>query len=357
MRAFTALFRGLFLSTIRNRRGLFWTFFSPLVFMIVFAFIGNQNPAPARLYVARTHTAGGRWLKAALAGNRAVRLAAEPSLAAALGALRQGRLDAVLKPPATVDPGHPAALDIYLNTANLVTARQTQSLTAALTQALNQRLSGQPPTLVPRFHRINGRNVTYLDFLVPGILALMAMNNSLFGLAALLTRWKEKGVLRRLLATPVQPVTFLGASVVNQLLVGLVSLGIVLGLAVGALGAQEYLPPLALTVILVLGMACFLAIGFFIGGIAQTTEAVMPIVNIIAFPMMFFSGVFFPLSTWPPALRHFIAFLPLTYLVDAARTLMNNGTGWTPAITRDALGLTAWIVVAVLATARTWRWE
>lgn len=83
----------------------------------------------------------------------------------------------------------------------------------------------------------------------------------------------------------------------------------------------------------------------------------MPLVNLVAFPMMFLSGVFFPVSTLPPFLRDVVGWFPLTFLVDGLRHLMNAGGGWDAVMTHDVLGLAAWLAVVVAATTRTWRWE
>lgn len=356
MPAYLALVRGLLRSTLRNRQALFWTFFSPLLLMVVFSFLGNQASA-AKVYVAREPGPVYRAVARVVGHAGAVTLVPEPSLDAALAALRGGRLDAVLVPPDAMGGTEPARLTAYVNTTNYIQAQQTEGLVAALVAETNQALVGRPPALTVRFRAVAGRTVSYLDFLVPGILALMAMNNSLFGLAGTLTRWKEKGVLRRFLATPLPPVVFLGATVTNQLVTGLVSLAIILAVAVYGLHAHETLPLLPLTALLVLGVACFLALGFLIGGVARTQEAVMPLVNLVAFPMMFLSGVFFPLSTLPPFLRHLVGWFPLTFLVDGLRRMMNAGVAWNGDVTRDVLGLAGWLAVIVAATSRTWRWE
>lgn len=355
MPAFLALLRGLAISTIRNRQGLFWTFFSPLMFMVIFSFFGSVNgTSPLKAYLSTPPGPMGQSVRAVLTRVKVIQLVHESSVSQAMGAVRNGKLNVVLT--LSDGPG-PRVINAYYDNSNVVEAAQTRGVIAAIVSEVNTVLSGRPPTFGLRLHAVAGQNVTYLDFLVPGIMALMAMNNSLFGLAGTLTRWKEKGVLRRFLATPMKPFAFLGASIVNQLMTGLLSLGIVLGVAEVGLHAHEHLPWLPLTLMLALGVSCFLAVGFLIGGIAKSQEAVMPIINIVAFPMMFLSGVFFPVSTLPLLLRHIVAVLPLTFLVNGVRAMMNAGVTWNHAITIDALGLGGWLVVVALATMRLWQWE
>ena len=352
MRHFAALFRALFLSTVRNRQGLFWTFFSPVLFMVVFGFLGSSGTAPATVYVTG---GGGRLRSLTLTLFRrsgAVKLTREHSWHAALAAIRAGNLDAAVRLPHAV-----GAVTAYFSQTDPIQASIVKGVVGGLVGAVSQVLAGHPPALNVVYHAIQGRNITYLDFVVPGIMALMAMNNSLFGLSASLTRWKETRVLRRLLATPIRPASFLGAALLNQLLYGLLALFIVIGMALMILNAEEVLHPLTLAVLLVLGVGTFLALGLAIGGMAKSQEAVMPMINVVAFPMMFLSGVFFPVSSLPGTLHTIVNFLPLTFLASGLRSTMNGGVVWNHALMTDALGLLAWMVLSVAVAVRTWRWE
>jgi ABC-2 type transport system permease protein len=128
-------------------------------------------------------------------------------------------------------------------------------------------------------------------------------------------------------------------------------------MALMILNAQEVLHPLTLAVLLVLGVGTFLALGLAIGGMAKSQEAVMPMINVVAFPMMFLSGVFFPVSSLPGTLHTIVNFLPLTFLASGLRSTMNGGVVWNHALMTDALGLLAWMVLSVAVAVRTWRWE
>ena len=204
----------------------------------------------------------------------------------------------------------------------------------------------------------HSRAATYLDFLLPGVLALMVIQNSLFGIGSGLTRWKEKGILRRFRVTPLRPPEFLGATVLNYIAVGLATSVIIIGIAVGFLHASIVLPIASVVQVLLLGMAIFLSIGFIVAGISQTQEATIPIVNLISFPMMFFSGIFFPVSSLPKVLAHIVNYFPRTYLAGALRGLMSGQlTLGASALRTDLLDMAVWLVATGIIAARVWRWE
>jgi len=129
-------------------------------------------------------------------------------------------------------------------------------------------------------------------------------------------------------------------------------------IAVDLLHAHVAVPVAPLLAVAVVGIAVFLAIAFLVAGLSRSQEATIPIINLITFPMMFLCGIFFPVSTLPPALATIVGYLPLTYLANAIRALMSGqAAGFTPAVTGDLLGLLAWLAAGTVISARTWRWE
>jgi ABC-2 type transport system permease protein len=98
------------------------------------------------------------------------------------------------------------------------------------------------------------------------------------------------------------------------------------------------------------------AMGYFISGLAKTQESVMGISQLINFPMMFLSGVFFPVDFMPAWIRPVVTAMPLTYLADALRQIM---VGATPAYSLglDFAVLSLWLVGCGLLAMRFFRWE
>jgi ABC-2 type transport system permease protein len=354
MKATVVVLQALLRQTVRNRQGLFWTLFFPVFLMLVFSLFGNSGSRVTVAVVAPRGTASPvvRLLSASpLFSVR--RLGAR----AALAAVRNGTIDAALLVPAT--RSDPTTLTLRYNNADTLVGSQAVGAIQAYVDRLDVVLSGRPPAFVVAARPVSGsRSFTYLDFLLPGVLALMAMQNSLFGIGAGLTRWKERGILRRFRVTPLRPAQFLGAAVLNYLVVGLITSGIVVAIGVGVLHASVAVPVAPLVLVLVLGMAGFLALGFLVAGVARTQDAVVPIINLISFPMMFLSGVFFPVSSLPRFLATVVGYFPLTFLADALRGLMTGGlTVAAPAFRTDLLGMGAWLVATGMAAARIWRWE
>jgi ABC-2 type transport system permease protein len=341
---------------VRNRQALFWTFFFPVLLMVVFSFLGNSN-FKLNLLVTGGHSAAEQRVVSAFK-KIPIFTVERKSRGEATHLVKIGQADAVLVLPENADAPPWKAKLIY-NSSNVQTAQQTVSAVESAAAQINLALTGQKPMLVVAPQAASGsRKSSFLDFLVPGILALMAMQNSLFGVAGGLTRWKEKGVLRRFLATPLKPIQFLGAVVLYQMASGLLTAGIIVTIATLVLHANVLLPIIPLLVLMVIGMAAFLSLGFVVAGVSKTEEATLPIINVISFPMMFLSGVFFPVSSLPQFLRAIVHYLPLTYMIDGVRGMMSGQYApWSAPVTGDIIALLAWFVVLAAISTRTWRWE
>lgn len=99
-----------------------------------------------------------------------------------------------------------------------------------------------------------------------------------------------------------------------------------------------------------------MALGFVAGSFSRTPEAAQAVTFLISFPMMFLGGSYFPTDSAPAFLSPVIRALPLTYLNDALRQIINNGANLA-GISSDLMVLAAWAVAALLLSTRAFRWS
>ena len=166
---------------------------------------------------------------------------------------------------------------------------------------------------------VKARNFRYIDFLLPGVIAMSIMQMSVFSVAFVFARYKEQGILKRLLATPMRPHQFVTANIITRLFMAVaqVALFIVLGVAyfhVPIVGAYWLL-----AVCVVMGALMFLGLGFTVSGLSKNIETVPVLANIVVFPMLFLGNVFFSAAKMPAWLRSVADYLPLTFLSSALR--------------------------------------
>ena len=356
-----SLFVASFKMFVRNRAALFFSLLVPLLIMLIFGVLNFGGGTNVSLGVVdQAESQASHALIAALGANTTFDL--HPgSRNAELAQLKDGHRDLVLVIPDgfQLAPSIPGATGLVAFT-NVSKPEQAQVGGLLLNAMVGQLLAGGgggggSGTPLVALQKLPGRDLGYIDFLVPGMLGLTVMQLGLFSVAFGFVQLKRTGALRRLFATPTSPAYFLGAQVTSRLLIGLAQVLILLGVGLW-FGLQLVGNVFLLLAISVLGSIIFLALGFAIAGWAKNEDQAAPMANLISLPMTFLSGVFFSRDAMPDFLRTITDFLPLTYLNHALRSVTNDGVGVT-AIGSDLLGMGVWAVIAFVIAVRLFRWE
>ncbi|MBN2400911.1 MAG: ABC transporter permease [Spirochaetes bacterium] len=174
---------------------------------------------------------------------------------------------------------------------------------------------------------IAGIRIPYIEWLFPGILGLNMMFNCLFGVGYVVVRYRKNGVLKRISVTPARPFEFLTAQVLSRMLVMLVTTSIVY-IGCSVLYKFEMRGSyLNLLLIFALGGFSMISLGLLIASRSSSEELADGIMNVITWPMMIFSEVWFSMEGANPIIIKISKIFPLTHLVDAARKIMNDGLG------------------------------
>ncbi|MFH0852865.1 MAG: ABC transporter permease [bacterium] len=169
--------------------------------------------------------------------------------------------------------------------------------------------------------------VNYFQFIAPGIMALIVMMSVMTGLAVSISREREAGTLDGLLIAPVSRLAIILGKAFAQTVRGMIQGLIVLLLAIVLFGVHVYGSWLIMIVLLFLGVFAFMGIGILISAIASAQESAMTIMMTLQFPMMFLSGVFFPIQQMPKAMQYISKIIPLTYEATALRKVIVLGAG------------------------------
>lgn len=196
--------------------------------------------------------------------------------------------------------------------------------------------------------------VSGLEFLVPGVLGLAVMWLGLFA-AIPLAADRELGVLRRFATVPVSLWSFVAAQVGVRLVVSLAQAALVLAAGWLLFGVVVHGSWLLLYLVVALGGLAFVALGYAIAALSSTQQAAHGWAQLASFPMLFLSGVFFPVETLPSVLWPLAQALPLTHLVEALRYVALVGTDVNSLIW-DAVVLTAWAALGLAVSVRYFRW-
>jgi len=265
--------------------------------------------------------------------------------------LKDGNRTVVLNIPSNFIDGAGTTtqqLIVYVNDSQAGQAQAVQSILSTYLDKASLAMAHAPTyfSVVPQ--HVDSRNLSYIDFLLPGLIAMSVMQMSVFSVAFLFVQYKEKGVLKRLLATPLQPFQFVAANAVTRLTVSVIQTAIFIAVGLLMLKATIVGSYLLVLLAVIMGALMFLGLGFTISGLAKTMESVPVFANLMVFPMMFLGGVFFPLTSMPDWLQTIAKFLPLSFFSSALRDVMTKAAGFGD-IKWDLLGMLVWGVVLIAA--------
>lgn len=174
---------------------------------------------------------------------------------------------------------------------------------------------------------VEGREIRYVDWVVPGILAMNMMFSCLFGVGYVIVRYRKNGFLKRLKATPLSSFQFLLAQMTSRLL-------LILTITVAVYAGCNYFihfqmrgSYMVLFLISLAGAVCLITLGLLVSARLSSEELAGGLLNLLTWPMMLLSGVWFSLEGTNPIVIKIAQFLPLTHLVDGARAVMTEGAG------------------------------
>lgn len=221
---------------------------------------------------------------------------------------------------ATGDPDASVALSyIYDPSSTSVTTKL--QLLESFVAATNQRMSGTPPFLTMTKQSILNKQYRFIEFFVPGIIAMAVMTSCLSGALNMNAELRQKGILRKLATTPITPSDWLLSNILYQLALAGISTALILLVSFAVfdvrLRIDGWLP-----LFIVLEVFAFVGIGMMLTPIAREAESATAAANAVLFPMMFLSGTFFPVEMMPGFLQMFAKVIPLYYINEGLRASM-----------------------------------
>ena len=337
---------------IREPEAVFWTFVFPLLLAGGLA-IAFRDKAPEQAIVGVVSTAAGddaamrvaqALLSAAQGDNAVLRVRRVPADSVE-EVLRTGTVALVVVP--TSGGGVEYRYDPARDEARA--ARQQ-------TDDVLQRALGRADVVPSRDVTMRERGSRYIDFFVPGLLAMNIMGSSIWSLAFAIVTQRNKRLLKRLAATPMSRFEYLLSFVLSRLIFLGLEIGVLLGFGSMVLDVPIRGSIGALLVVAFVGAAAFGAIGLLVSSRSRTVEGVSGLTNFVMLPMWIFSGVFFASSNFPAVIQPVVQALPLTALVNGLRAIMLQGVGLGGLLPELGV-LGAYLVVSLVVALRIFRWQ
>jgi len=235
-----------------------------------------------------------------------------------------------------------AALSATFNQMSTLLAQEkVQGLSSAVTA--NDSLAIVQPYVVKPEGVVSG-NPSYFNFIAPGIMALTVMMSVMTGLPVAISQEKEIGTMDGMMVAPINRLSIILGKALGQTARGLIQGVIIMALAIGLFGVAIHGSIVLVFGLLLLGVFSFVGLGIVLTSVAKDQETAQMMMMTLMFPMMFLSGVMFPIQQMPWYMQDIAKFLPLTYASDAMRKVMVLGAG-VSAISTDIIVMVVFGVV------------
>jgi ABC-2 type transport system permease protein len=365
MRAYYQLTLAQLRIFLRNRQVLFWTLAFPVFLMVMLgSFLGKGSGMSLTVAVVdQDRSEQSKVLLDELKKNEAISLETEQVEKEALQQLKNGDLQLVVAIPegygdrvGAGENGNPLQLPVYYNETNFAVSQVGLQLVNNAVDTISKKQVDYKPVIVTDAKGVEALNLRYIDFLVPGIVAMMIMSNNMNGVAGQISSWRERGILRRMQGTTLKASTFIAAQITARFMLNGLQALIVLGIGWLIFGVEVKGSWLTLITFVTLGTLAFMAIGFIIAGIAKNPESAGPIAGFLSFPMLFLGGVFFPIKDMPDFIQPVVQILPIAHLSHALRETMNVGASFMD-LGIEAAVLGGWLIGAFIVASYTFKWE
>ena len=358
LRLFGLLLRGY----VRDRTALFFSLIVPLMLMVIFGYLnlGDFGRVTVAIDDQAKNQSSAQFVQIlkGIETFQMTELAADP----ALTKLRRTELDMliVIPPDFAIAPARPGQtvpqIVVYGDDARPQQVAVGRQIVAQVIDRLSFAVTQTAPVIAVKDETVQGVRLRYVDFLVPGILGVNIMQLAIFSVAFALVADKQRGVLRRIMATPVRVPNLLAAHVLTRLVIAAGQVAVLLLVALILFNVTIVGGIAPLIVVALLGTILFLTIGFALAGWATTENQVPAIAQLITLPQFFFSGVFFSKNAAPELIRPITNLLPLTLLNDALREISVQGaTLWD--VRTQILGLLIWTALGFVLAVRLFRFE
>lgn len=186
---------------------------------------------------------------------------------------------------------------------------------------INQEMSGNPPLIASEPVSILKKKYRFIEFFVPGIIAMAVMTASLFGTVNVNAELLQKGVIRKLSTTPITRIDWILSNIIYQFILAVVSTAVMLLVSYAVFKVSLEINAW-LVVFVALDVFAFVGLGMILTRVAREAESASAAADALMFPMMFLSGTFFPVEMMPEFLQAFARILPLYYVNEGLRAAM-----------------------------------
>ena len=356
--AMLAIAKASFRSILRSPSVIVFSIAFPLIFILVFGFIGGGGSTIKFKLVAGSRTDTASVIYKKIDALPSIDFVQYTDTMLRRTELIKGKIDGILN---INTDGREPSVQIESTTAS---AEKIPVLTQLLEGMINKLSNEQFPDreavaklLPPVVEEV--RPYRRIDFILPGQLGFSLLSAGVFGVAFLFFNLRELLVLKRFYATPVSRLYIVLGEGLSRVCFQMLAAVIIVGLGYFAFNftlVHGWLTFFEIMALCFFALLVFMGFGFIISSLAKNSSTIPPLANIVTLPQFLLAGVFFSIDVFPAWMQPFCRILPLTFFNDAMRSISFEGLHLTDAWPQ-LLGLFIWGVLVYVVAAKVFKWE
>ncbi|MGH7156816.1 MAG: ABC transporter permease [Candidatus Saccharimonadales bacterium] len=347
----------------RDRLALFFGILFPLIFLFVFGSFSKGN-GKTTFHVALLNNSKSSFAQQFVNQTKNNKLFkiddSITDFAQAQDKMTKSQIDGtILLPPdfGQTQNGHPAGtVKVYYSPSDEQAGTALVSVLQSEFKGLNSKFVNVQTPFSVVGQQTNQKSLTSFDYTFAGLLGFSILGAGIFGPMNVFPELKKQGILRRFHTTPLRVWQYFLSTMVSQAITGLIAIGVMFIAAVVVFSLNVVGNYIEIALFLAFSIMMILGIGLAIGGWARNERQAAPLGNIVVFPLMFLSGVFFPRFLMPEWLQSITNYFPLSPVIDGARLLITEGKHLTD-IGSQLLIMAVWMVIIYIIAFRVFRWE
>jgi ABC-2 type transport system permease protein len=359
--AMLAITKASLRAILRSPSTVLFSIFFPLVFILVFGFIGNGGSTSYRIILDKNSDTTNA-LVDSLKNLQNIKFVSGKDSSEIRSEMVKGRITGILN----IEQANPDDSNSeYLVHFQSTTASADKYITflPLLESIINKidkikyREQQTFAKIIPEISSV--REYRTIDFILPGQLGFSLLSAGVFGVAFLFYSLRQQLVLKRFYATPIKRGYILLGEGVSRLLFQLLTAIIIIAIGYYAFQftlVNGWITFIEIMILSFIALLVFMGFGFIISGLAKTESLIPPLANIVTLPQFLLAGTFFPIDVFPGWLQPISRALPLTYFNDAMRLIAFEGAHLNDCWVQ-ILVLFGWGAIAYGIAIKTFKWE
>lgn len=361
IRAMLAITKGSLIATFRSPSAVLFSIGFPMVFILVFGFIGGSGGPSYKVVLDKTGDTSNILLDS-LRKYSGIKFISQKTNAENESDLVKGRIVGILKIVKVNTPG--------TNTDYLVSFRSTTAsadkfstflplLENIIARIDRVRFSERQTVakVIPEIEQV--REYRTIDFILPGQLGFSLLSTGVFGVAFLFFNLRQQLVLKRFYATPIKRSYIILGEALSRVLFQLMTAIIIILIGTSAFHftlVHGFITFLEIIILSFLALVVFMGCGFIVSGLAKNESTIPPLANLFTLPQFLLAGTFFSIDNFPKWMQPICNVLPLTHFNNAMRNIAFEGASLVDCWKEIGI-LFIWGIIVYGIAVKTFKWE